>query len=96
MIKAFKVSLVLRARENTNVFMTFDENIYGIHHKRVNILYIFLFDHNLYLYRVSRKYLQRVESHGTDTIYNGQTNKQTDGHAKINMSPNIVGQERHH
>ena len=34
-------SLVLRTRENTNVFITFDDNIYGIHSKRVNILYVF-------------------------------------------------------
>ena len=40
-MKTFKFSLVLRTRENTDVFITFDENIYGIHSKRVNILYIF-------------------------------------------------------
>ena len=39
-MKTFKFSLVLRTRENTDVFITL-ENIYGIHHKRVNILYIF-------------------------------------------------------
>ena len=42
-MKTFKFSLVLRTREYTDVFITFDENIYGIHNKRVNILYGFLF-----------------------------------------------------
>ena len=32
---------MLRARENTDVFITLDDNIYGIHNKRVNILYVF-------------------------------------------------------
>ena len=40
-MKTFKFSLVLRTRENTDVFITLDDNIYGIHNKRVNILYIF-------------------------------------------------------
>ena len=39
-MKTFSFSLVLRTRENT-VFITLDENIFGIHSKRVNILYIF-------------------------------------------------------
>ena len=39
-MKTFKISLVLRTRENTDVFITLDDNIYGIHSKRVNILYI--------------------------------------------------------
>ena len=39
-MKTFKFSLVLRTRENTDVFITFDDNIYGIHSQRVNILYI--------------------------------------------------------
>ena len=39
-MKTFKFSLVLRTRESTDVFITLDENIYGIHKKRVNILYI--------------------------------------------------------
>ena len=41
-MKTFKFSLVLRTRENTDVFITFDENIYGLHNKRANILYISL------------------------------------------------------
>ena len=40
-MKTFKFSLVLRTRENTNVFITLDDNIYGIHSKRVSILYLF-------------------------------------------------------
>ena len=40
-MKTIKFSLVLCTRENTDVFITLDENIYGIHYKRVNILYIF-------------------------------------------------------
>ena len=39
-MKTFKFSLVLRTREKTDVFITLDDNIYGIHSKRVNILYV--------------------------------------------------------
>ena len=39
-MKTFKFLLVLRTRENTDVFITLDDNIHGIHSKRVNILYI--------------------------------------------------------
>ena len=47
-MKTFYFSLVLRTRENTDVFITLDENIYGIHNKRVNILslYIIFFAEN--------------------------------------------------
>ena len=38
-MKTFKFSLVLRTRENTDVFITLVDNIYGIHSKIVNILY---------------------------------------------------------
>ena len=41
-MKTFKFSLVLRTRENTDVFISLDDNIYGIHSKRINILYILL------------------------------------------------------
>ena len=37
-MKTFKFSLVLRTRKNTDVSITLDENIYGIHSKRVMIL----------------------------------------------------------
>ena len=40
-MKTFKFSLVIRARENTDVFISLDDNIYGIHSKRINILYIY-------------------------------------------------------
>ena len=40
-MKTFKFSLVLRTRKNTDVFITFDDNIYGIHSKKVNILYVY-------------------------------------------------------
>ena len=30
-----------RTRENTDVFISLDDNIYGIHSERINILYIF-------------------------------------------------------
>ena len=40
-MKTFKFSLVLRTRENTDIFITLGDNIYGIHSKRVNILYIY-------------------------------------------------------
>ena len=36
-MKTFKFSLVLRTREYTDVFITLDDNIYGIHSKRVDI-----------------------------------------------------------
>ena len=39
-MKTFKFSLVLRTRENFDVFITLDVNINGIHSKRVNIFYI--------------------------------------------------------
>ena len=39
-MKTFTFSLVLSTRENTDVFITLDENIFGIHSKRVNILFI--------------------------------------------------------
>ena len=39
-MKTFKFSLVLRTRENTDVFISLDDNIYGIHCKRKNILYV--------------------------------------------------------
>ena len=32
-MKTFKFSLLLRTRENTDVFITLDGNIYGIHSK---------------------------------------------------------------
>ena len=41
-MKTFKFSLVLHTSENTDVFITLDENIYGIHSKRVNILYLYV------------------------------------------------------
>ena len=41
-MKTFKFSLVLSTRENTDVFIILDDNIYGIHSKRVNILYLFI------------------------------------------------------
>ena len=40
-MKTFKFSLVLRTHENTDVFISLDDNIYGIHRKRINILYLF-------------------------------------------------------
>ena len=36
-MKTFKFSLMLCIRENTDVFITLAENIYGIHSERVNI-----------------------------------------------------------
>ena len=36
-MKTFKFSLVLHTRENTDVFITLDDTIYGIHSKRVNM-----------------------------------------------------------
>ena len=42
-MKTLKFSLMLRTRENTDVFISLDDNIYGIHSKRINILYIFIY-----------------------------------------------------
>ena len=39
-MKTFKFSHVLRTRDNTDVFIILDENIYRIHNKKVNILYL--------------------------------------------------------
>ena len=39
-VKTFEFLLVLRTRENTDVFIALDDNICGVHGKRVNILYI--------------------------------------------------------
>ena len=39
-MKTFKFSLVHHTCENTDDFITLDDNIYGIHSKRVNILYV--------------------------------------------------------
>ena len=39
-MKTFKFSLVLRTRENNDVFISLDDNIYGIYSKRINILYV--------------------------------------------------------
>ena len=48
-MKPLKFSLVLRTRENTNVFITLDDNIYGILSKRVSILYIIFCTFMLYM-----------------------------------------------
>ena len=56
-MKTFKFSLVLRTRENTDVFITLDDNIYGIHSKRVNILYLFFCcEYHKYCHRVKWKH----------------------------------------
>ena len=39
-MKTSKFSLMLGSLENTDVFITLDENIYGIHSKRVNIPFL--------------------------------------------------------
>ena len=41
-MKTFKFSLMLPTRENTDGFITLDENNIGIHSKRVNILSLLL------------------------------------------------------
>ena len=42
-MKTFKFSLVLRTCKNIDIdaFITFDENINGIHSKSINILYLY-------------------------------------------------------
>ena len=39
-MKTFKFSLMLRTRENTDVFISLEDKIYGIYSKRINILYV--------------------------------------------------------
>ena len=51
-MKTFKFSLVLRTREKTDVFISFDDNICDIHSKKINILYLFTLAHN----RISHEY----------------------------------------
>ena len=43
-MKTFKFPLVLRTRENTDVFISLDDNIYGIHSKSKYPLYIEIID----------------------------------------------------
>ena len=52
-MKTFKFSLVLRTRENTDVFISLDDNIYGIHSKRINIFYL---PHTLWAYPADDKF----------------------------------------
>ena len=80
-MKTFKFSLVLHSRENTDVFNTVDDNIYGIHRKRVNILYVSIFPSTL--------------SWNTGTTYHGScvvsryTKHRTDGTTNTDMeTPN--------
>ena len=54
-MKTFIFSLVLRTHETTDVFITLDENIFGIHSKRVNILYIFRENQEIYFKMLSAK-----------------------------------------
>ena len=49
-MKTFQFSLVLRTRENTDVFITLDGNIYAIHSKRVNIHYLTITVDNIRIY----------------------------------------------
>ena len=53
-MKTFKFSRVRSTRENTDVFIILDGNIYGNHSKRVNILYLFHQMNNKYsIFRVA-------------------------------------------
>ena len=54
-MKTFKFSLVLRTRENTDVFISLDDNIYGIHSKRINILYVYPCKSQFYYTKVEFK-----------------------------------------
>ena len=40
-MKTFKFSLMLHTHENTDVFISLDDNIYGIHSKSIYIFYLF-------------------------------------------------------
>ena len=56
-MKTFKFSLVLRTHENTDVFITLDDSIYGIHIKKSK--------YPLYLYRgYGLKWAKDMFSHG--------------------------------
>ena len=61
-MKTFKFSLVLRTRENTDDFITLDDNIYGIHSQRVNILYL-----------VVQSNLNSSNTHGSFTMANSNS-----------------------
>ena len=51
-MKTFTLSLVLRTHENIDVFITLDENIFGIHSKRVNILCLLVQNILLLIWRI--------------------------------------------
>ena len=46
-MKTFKESLLLRTRENIEVFIILDENINGILYERVNILCLAILKYNM-------------------------------------------------
>ena len=72
-MKTFKFSLVLRTHENTDVFITLDDNIYGIHRNRVNILYLFVLENICYMYGVQlviRRLRVRLQT-GSATFFRG-------------------------
>ena len=66
-MKTFKFSLVLRTRENTDVFISLDDNIYGIHSKRINILYVYVMSSsswpNTHSYKIAWSYPQWLLSY---------------------------------
>ena len=69
-MKTFKFSLVLRTLENTDVFITLDDNIYGIHSKRVNILYIYdKNQQNLFSYQCVSVHMSHIRIRYTCVIY---------------------------
>ena len=71
-MKTFKFALVLRTHESTDVFITLDDNIYGIHRKRVNILYIFhfLWDHWAHYGTFDKRVLLMYTLEGVSSVAN--------------------------
>ena len=80
-MKTFKFSLVLRTRENIDVFITLDDNIYGIHSKRVNILYLTIEPrHSIYCYIgcapvKTQICLDNSEQHSQSTLWVAKNSK---------------------
>ena len=70
-MKTFKFSLVLRTRENTDSFITLDDNIYGIYSKRVNILYLLLIPIITRNHYHSLDRFNRLQMDDTFLIYTG-------------------------
>ena len=71
-MKTFKFLLVLSTHENNDVFVTLDKNIYDMHSKRVNILYItktYLYIYYNFDPLKSLLYIEKLEITGVYIIF---------------------------